>query len=117
MPRANRVLHAAERGDRPVADTLILPHAQRQAQKGFLFGVKGTCVEIDFAEPVRLRTDDALVLDDGGLIDVGYENMFATAARPRQDAVPRLDTFDHALFRRQGTGGSRRSQETGIRSH
>jgi urease accessory protein len=30
-------------------------------------------VELDFAEPVRLRTDDALVLDDGGLIEVVAE--------------------------------------------
>ena len=59
--------------DTPVVDTLILPYAQRQAQKGFLFGVKGTCVELDFAEPVRLRTDDALVLDDGGLVEVVAE--------------------------------------------
>src|SRR5712691_1048483 len=73
MPRATRVLRAAERRDTSAVDTLILSHAQRQAQKGFLFGVKGTCVELDFAEPVRLRTDDALVLDDGGLIEVVAE--------------------------------------------
>jgi urease accessory protein len=73
MPRASRVLHAAERRDTPVVDTLILSHAQRQAQKGFLFGVKGTCVELDFAETVRLRTDDALVLDDGGLVEIVAE--------------------------------------------
>jgi urease accessory protein len=73
MPRATRVLTAAERGDTPAADTLILPYSQRQAQKGFLFGIKGTCVELDFAEPVRLRTDDALLLDDGGLVEVVAE--------------------------------------------
>ena len=73
MPRATRVLHAAERRDTPVVDTLILSHAQRQAQKGFLFGVKGICVELDFAEAVRLRTDDALVLDDGGLVEIVAE--------------------------------------------
>jgi urease accessory protein len=73
MPRATRVLHAAERRDAPVVDTVILPYAQRQAQKGFLFGVKGTCVELDFAETMRLRTDDALVLDSGGLIEVVAE--------------------------------------------
>jgi urease accessory protein len=73
MPRANRVLRAAERRDTSAVDTLILAHAQRQAQKGFLFGVKGTCVELDFAEPVRLRTDDALVLDDGGLVEIVAE--------------------------------------------
>ena len=73
MPRATRVLHAAERRDTPAVDTLILSYAQRQAQKGFLFGVKGTCVEFDFAEMVRLRTDDALVLDDGGLVEIVAE--------------------------------------------
>ncbi len=73
MPRATRVLHAAERKDTAAVDTLILTHAQRQAQKGFLFGVKGICVELDFAEPVRLRTDDALVLDTGGLVEIVAE--------------------------------------------
>lgn len=73
MPRATRVVHAAERHNTPVIDTLILPHAQRQAQKGFLFGVKGTCVELDFAEAVRLRTDDALLLDTGGLVEIVAE--------------------------------------------
>jgi len=73
MPRATRVLYAAERQDTPAVDTLILSHAQRQAQKGFLFGIKGTCVELDFAETVRLRTDDALLLDDGGLVEVVAE--------------------------------------------
>lgn len=73
MPRATRVLTPAERSGAPVADTLILPHAQRQAQKGFLFGAKGTCVEFDFAELVRLRTDDVLLLDDGKFIEVVAE--------------------------------------------
>src|SRR5215471_16962538 len=73
MPRATRVLAPNERRDQPAVDTLILSYAQRSAQKGFLFGAKGTCVELDFAEPVRLRTDDALVLDNGGLVEVVAE--------------------------------------------
>jgi urease accessory protein len=73
MPRATSVLRVAERRAGPVVDTLILPHAQRQAQKGFLFGIKGTCVELDFPETVRLRTDDALLLDTGGLVEVVAE--------------------------------------------
>src|SRR5260370_40242701 len=73
MPRATGFLGAAERRDTSAVDTLILSHAQRQAQKGFLFGVKGICVELDFAEPVRLRTDDALLLDDGGLVEIVAE--------------------------------------------
>ena len=73
MPRATRVLPAAERQGSAVLDTLILPYAQRQAHKGFVFGINGTCVEFDFPEPARLRTDDALVLDDGRLVEVVAE--------------------------------------------
>ncbi len=73
MPRSTRIVTAADRKNEVVVDTLILPFAQRQAQKGFLFGAKGTCVELDLAELVRLRTDDALVLDEGGVIEVVAE--------------------------------------------
>ena len=73
MPRATRVLSAAERQDATVLDTVILPYAQRHAHKGFVFGVKGTCVELDLAEPVRLRTDDALLLDNGAMVEVVAE--------------------------------------------
>jgi urease accessory protein len=73
MPRAIRVLTASERGDNSPADTLVLPFAQRRAHKGFLFGLKGTCVELDFAEPVLLRTDDVLALDDGRFVEVVAE--------------------------------------------
>ena len=73
MPRAIRVQAAADRKDGAVVDTLILGYDQRQVKQGFLFGVKGTCVEFDFVEPVRLRTDDALVLDDNNLIEVVAE--------------------------------------------
>ena len=73
MPRATRVQAATDRKGGSVVDTLILPFAQRQVQQGFLFGVKGTCVELDLAEPARLRTDDALVLDDGGLVEIVAE--------------------------------------------
>ncbi len=73
MPRATRVLPAADRKGEAIVDTLILPFAQRQAQKGFLFGTKGTCVELDLAETARLRTDDALVLEEGGIVEVVAE--------------------------------------------
>ena len=73
MPRATSVQPAATRKGGTVVDTLILPFAQRQVKQGFLFGVKGTCVEVDLAEPMRLRTDDALVLEDGNLVEVVAE--------------------------------------------
>jgi urease accessory protein len=70
MPRAVRVLSPAERADRPVVDTVILDYAQRSAQKIAVTGVKGGSYQIDLANPTRLRTDDALLLDDGRLIEV-----------------------------------------------
>ena len=70
MPRATSVIAAGHRHERPVADTLILGHEQRSAQKVTVTGAKGTVVDIDLHLPVRLRTDDLLVLDDGTLVEV-----------------------------------------------
>ena len=70
MPRAFAVLAATHRRDRPVVDTVILDYAQRCAQKITVTGVKGGAIKIDMDEPVRLRTDDLLVLDDGSLVEV-----------------------------------------------
>jgi urease accessory protein len=70
MPRATRVLRAGEARPAPAVDTLILDFDQRQTKQGFFFTGKGTCIELDFAEPPALATDDALVLDDGSLIEV-----------------------------------------------
>ena len=71
MMRATRVLAAGDRGDRPLADTVIIDYAQRSsAQKISVTGVKGGAFEIDLHEPARLRTDDGLLLEDGGLVEV-----------------------------------------------
>jgi urease accessory protein len=70
MLRATSVLAAADRRDRPVIDTVILDYAQRSAQKITVTGVKGGAFEIDLRQPARLRTDDVLVLEDGGLVEV-----------------------------------------------
>lgn len=70
LMRATRVLQPAERQNRPVADTVILDYAQRSAQKITVTGVKGGCFAIDLAQATRLRTDDALLLDDGSLVEV-----------------------------------------------
>jgi urease accessory protein len=70
MSRAIQVLAAGDRRDRPVVDTVILDYAQRSAQKSAVRGVKGGAFEIDLAQPARLRTDDLLLLEDGGLIEV-----------------------------------------------
>jgi len=70
MPRAVRVLSAAARAGQPVIDTVILDYAERSAQKLAVTGVKGGRFEIDLAQATRLATDDALVLEDGSLVEV-----------------------------------------------
>jgi len=70
MSRATSVVAATHRHDRLVVDTVILDSTQRNAQKVAVTSVKGDAIEIDLHEPTRLRTDDLLVLDDGGLVEV-----------------------------------------------
>jgi len=70
MSRASSVIAASHRHNRPVADTVILDYAQRNAQKLTVTGAKGGVIEIDLHQPVLLRTDDLLVLDDGSLVEV-----------------------------------------------
>ncbi|HEY4142253.1 MAG TPA: urease accessory protein UreE [Pseudolabrys sp.] len=70
MPRATSVINVALRHDRPVTDTVILDSAQRSAQKVMVTGARGTVVDIDLHMPVRLRTDDLLLLEDGTLVEV-----------------------------------------------
>ena len=70
MSRAIRVLRPAERGNRPVIDSVILDYVQRSTRKIAVTGIRGGAYEIELAEPARLRTDDLLVLDDGSLIEV-----------------------------------------------
>jgi urease accessory protein len=72
MPRVVKLLAPGERTG-PPGDTLLLTFDQRRLQHGFVFGTKGTCVELDFAEPVRLATDDVLLLDDGTQVEVVAE--------------------------------------------
>lgn len=70
MPRATSVTTAGQRHDRPVVDTVILDYAQRSAQNITLKGVKGGTFDLDLHQPLRLRTDDLLELDDGSLVEV-----------------------------------------------
>jgi urease accessory protein len=74
MSRAIQVLTADSRrtaGEQPkVCDTVILNAEQRRMVRGALTGVKGTPIELDLPATPRLRTDDALMLDDGRLVEV-----------------------------------------------
>jgi urease accessory protein len=68
--RATRVLKPAERSGRTVADTVLLDYAQRSAGAVTATGLKGGHYEIALAQPTRLRTDDALLLEDDSLLEV-----------------------------------------------
>jgi len=87
MPRATKILRAGEARPRGAADTLILDFDQRHAKQGFFFTGKGACIEFDFAEPPMLATDDALVLDDGSLIEIVANSEALIEARIPDPAV------------------------------
>ena len=70
MPRAIKLVAARERPDASCIDTVILTSDQRRAAKGEVVGVKGTPIVIDLAVAPAMRTDDALVLEDGRLVAV-----------------------------------------------
>ena len=70
MPRATKILRAGEPRPAAASDSLILDFDKRGTKQGFFFTGKGTCIEFDFADPPALATDDALVLDDGALIEI-----------------------------------------------
>jgi urease accessory protein len=74
VSRAIQVLTAAVRraaAEQPkVYDTVLLNAEQRRMARGALVGTKGTPIELDLPATPRLRTDDALLLDDGRLIEV-----------------------------------------------
>lgn len=70
MPRAARVIAAADRRERPIADTLILDYARRSAGAFSATGLKGGTFDLALDKSGRLRTDDVLELDDGTLLEV-----------------------------------------------
>lgn len=70
MRRAISVLPREAPSAGPVIDTLLLDYDQRQHPTGTHVALRGTGIVIDLAEPVQLRTDDRLALDDGSLVEV-----------------------------------------------
>jgi urease accessory protein len=63
-------LTAADRRERPVADTLILDYARRCAGAFSATGLKGGAYDLALDQPGHLTTDDVLELDDGTLLEV-----------------------------------------------
>jgi urease accessory protein len=73
MPRATKILRNGSARTAAAGETLILNFEQRCAKQGFFFTGQGTCVAFDFAEPPCLATDDALLLDDGRVVEIVAE--------------------------------------------
>lgn len=70
MRRAISVLPPHAHRSATVVDTLLLDYEQRQRPQGEHRGLRGTPVAFALSQPVHLRTDDCLLLDDGSLIEV-----------------------------------------------
>jgi urease accessory protein len=70
MLRVTKVLATGSYDPTGVADSVILTRPQRQAGRGVFVTTNGAQIELDPATPEALRMGDALVLDDGRLIEV-----------------------------------------------
>lgn len=51
-------------------DTVVLDSTERHRRRGAMTGVRGTEFLLDLPEAVLLRTGDAIMLDDGRLVEV-----------------------------------------------
>jgi len=65
-----RNLHRAGHWSGPVRDTLMLGYEERFLRRKLLHTVSGAHLLVDLAETVSLDHGDALVLADGGLVEV-----------------------------------------------
>ena len=69
MPRASSVAPCGSWSDKP-RDVVVLGFDDRHRRRLAMRGVRGTAFLLDLPEAVALRGGDALVLEDGGLIEV-----------------------------------------------
>jgi urease accessory protein len=69
LRRAARVRARHDWSGAPL-DCVVLDFDQRHRRRVAMTGVKGTTFLLDLAEAVALRGGDALVLDDGALVEV-----------------------------------------------
>ena len=73
MPRVTKVLCPGSYEPASGADSVILDRDQRQATRAIFTTTGNVTVELDFPAPAMLRMGDALVLDDGRLVEVVAE--------------------------------------------
>lgn len=82
MSRVIRIIPADTVDHSRIIDSVILDGASRLVHRAVLIGVRGARAEVDFDQPIRLGSGDALELDDGSLLDVVAEAEPLLEARP-----------------------------------
>jgi len=82
MPRVIRIIPADAVDHARTIDSVILDGANRLVHHAVLFGIRGARAEVDFDQPIRLGSGDALELDDGSLVEVVAEAEPLLEARP-----------------------------------
>jgi urease accessory protein len=73
MPRVTKVLATGSYDSAAGTDSVILNRDQRQAARASFTTIGGLTVEFDFPSSAMLRMGDALMLDDGRLVEVVAE--------------------------------------------
>ena len=69
MIRATKVAPLATWSDAPL-DSVVLGFDDRHRRRLMMQGVRGTTFLLDLADAIALRGGDALVLDDGSLVEI-----------------------------------------------
>jgi len=83
MYRANAVVEAKARGDRPVIGTVALAHDERHLRRKLLILANGARVLVDLPHAVALHAGDCLVLDNGALAEITASAEALLEVRPR----------------------------------
>lgn len=89
MYRANGVVEAKARGDRPVVGSIALAHDERHLRRKLLILDTGARVLADLPKAVALRAGDCLSLDTGSLAEIAAaeEDLFEIRPRDRLHLV------------------------------
>ena len=70
MSRVTSILVAGRYDPVGARDSVVLDRAQRNASHGIFISTNGVRIEVSLPAPSLLRSEDALVLDDGTLVEV-----------------------------------------------
>ena len=83
LPRTGSVVRAADAGDAPPFDIVVLPHDERHLRRRVIDLSQGGKLLVDLPETVMLAGGDRLVLDDGRQVGVqaAPEDLYDIRAR------------------------------------